>query len=45
MPGKVGYWLIGQVRTLPPELGGATPAAALTAYTTAGAEGAAEWTA
>jgi len=33
MPGKGGYWLIGQVRALPPELGGATPAAALTAYT------------
>ena len=35
MPGKGGYWLIGQVRSLSPELGGATPAAALTAYTTA----------
>jgi CheY-like chemotaxis protein len=34
MPGKGGYWLIGQVRALPPERGGATPAAALTAYTT-----------
>ena len=33
MPGKGGYWLIGQVRALPPECGGATPAAALTAYT------------
>jgi len=33
MPGRGGYWLIGQVRALPPELGGATPAAALTAYT------------
>ena len=33
MPGKGGYWLIGQVRALPPELGGVTPAAALTAYT------------
>jgi CheY-like chemotaxis protein len=33
MPGKGGYWLIGQVRALPPEHGGATPAAALTAYT------------
>ena len=32
MPGKGGYWLIGQVRALPPEDGGATPAAALTAY-------------
>src|SRR5436309_3386871 len=31
--GKVGYWLIGQVRALPPERGGTTPAAALTAYT------------
>src|SRR5712664_4405884 len=31
MPGKGGYWLIGQVRALPPEDGGATPAAALTA--------------
>jgi CheY-like chemotaxis protein len=35
MPGKGGYWLIGQVRMLPLGLGGATPAAALTAYTTA----------
>jgi CheY-like chemotaxis protein len=33
MPGKSGYWLIGQVRALPPERGGVTPAAALTAYT------------
>ena len=33
MPGKGGYWLIQQVRALPPELGGVTPAAALTAYT------------
>jgi CheY-like chemotaxis protein len=33
MPGKGGYWLIGQVRALPSEHGGATPAAALTAYT------------
>ena len=33
MPGKGGYWLIGQVRALPPERGGATPAAAFTAYT------------
>ena len=32
MPGKGGYWLIGQVRALPPERGGCTPAAALTAY-------------
>lgn len=30
MPGKGGYWLIGQVRGLPPEAGGTTPAAALT---------------
>jgi CheY-like chemotaxis protein len=35
MPGKGGYWLIEQVRALAPGLGGATPAAALTAYTTA----------
>jgi CheY-like chemotaxis protein len=33
MPGKDGYWLIGQVRGLPPERGGVTPAAALTAHT------------
>jgi CheY-like chemotaxis protein len=33
MPGRGGYWLIGQVRALPPERGGATPAAALTAFT------------
>jgi CheY-like chemotaxis protein len=33
MPGKGGYWLIGQVRALPPERGGVTPAAALTAFT------------
>jgi CheY-like chemotaxis protein len=32
MPGKGGYWLIGQVRALPPECGGVTPAAALTAF-------------
>ena len=32
MPGKSGYWLIGQVRALPPERGGATPAAALTGF-------------
>jgi CheY-like chemotaxis protein len=30
MPGKGGYWLIGQVRALPPGRGGVTPAAALT---------------
>jgi CheY-like chemotaxis protein len=33
MPGNGGYWLIGQVRALPRERGGATPAAALTAET------------
>ena len=33
MPDKGGYWLIGAVRTLPPERGGATPAAALTGFT------------
>src|SRR5881296_92193 len=33
MPGKGGYWLIGQVRALPPDRGGATPAVAFTAYT------------
>lgn len=33
MPGKGGYWLIGQIRALPPERGGVTPAAALTAFT------------
>ena len=32
MPGMGGYWLIGQVRALPPERGGVTPAAALTAF-------------
>jgi CheY-like chemotaxis protein len=32
MPGQGGYWLIDQVRALPPERGGATPAAALTAH-------------
>ena len=32
MPGEDGYWLINQVRALPPEEGGDTPAAALTAY-------------
>jgi len=32
MPGKGGYWLIGQVRALPPEQGGVTPAVALTAF-------------
>ena len=33
MPGKGGYWLIDQVRALPRERGGATPAAALTGAT------------
>jgi CheY-like chemotaxis protein len=33
MPGKGGYWLIQLVRALPPERGGGTPAAALTAFT------------
>ena len=33
MPDKGGYWLIGRVRALPPERGGATPAAALTGFT------------
>ena len=33
MPDKSGYWLIGQVRALPPDRGGATPAAALTGFT------------
>ncbi len=32
MPGEDGYALIAQVRALPPEEGGQTPAAALTAY-------------
>ena len=32
VPGKGGYWLIGQVRALPPERGGVTPAVALTAF-------------
>jgi CheY-like chemotaxis protein len=32
MPGKGGYWLIQQIRALPPERGGVTPAAALTAF-------------
>jgi PAS domain S-box-containing protein len=32
MPGEDGYWLIKRVRKLPPERGGRTPAAALTAY-------------
>jgi CheY-like chemotaxis protein len=33
MPDKGGYWLIGKVRELPAERGGATPAAALTGFT------------
>jgi CheY-like chemotaxis protein len=33
MPHEDGYDLLRQVRTLPPEAGGATPAIALTAYT------------
>jgi CheY-like chemotaxis protein len=33
MPDKGGYWLIDKVRELPPERGGATPAAALTGFT------------
>jgi signal transduction histidine kinase len=32
MPGEDGYWLIEQVRALPPEHGGSVPAIALTAY-------------
>ena len=32
MPGEDGYSLINKVRSLPPERGGLTPAAALTAY-------------
>jgi len=32
MPGRGGYWLIGKIRALPPELGGDTPAAAFTAF-------------
>src|SRR2546428_1580461 len=33
MPDKDGYWLIGQIRGLPPWRGGATPAAAPTGLT------------
>ena len=33
MPGKGGYWLIGQVRALPPDREDTTPAAAHTAST------------
>jgi CheY-like chemotaxis protein len=32
MPTYDGYWLIHQVRGLPPEVGGATPAAAVTGH-------------
>jgi len=32
MPEEDGYWLIRRVRALPPESGGAVPAAALTAF-------------
>jgi PAS domain S-box-containing protein len=32
MPHRDGYWLIAQVRALPPEAGGTTPALALTAH-------------
>jgi CheY-like chemotaxis protein len=35
MPTEDGYWLIAQVRALPPALGGRTPAAAVTALTSA----------
>ncbi len=34
MPGHDGYWLIRQVRSLPPLHGGSTPAAAFTGCTT-----------
>src|SRR2546427_12290120 len=33
MPDKGGYWLVGQVRALPPERGCAPPAAAFSAHT------------
>lgn len=36
MPGQDGYELIQRVRALPPELGGAIPAVALTAHTRSG---------
>jgi CheY-like chemotaxis protein len=32
MPGRGGYWLIGKIRALAPELGGDTPAAAFTSF-------------
>jgi CheY-like chemotaxis protein len=34
MPGKDGYWLIREVRKLPPDQGGDVPAAAFTGLTT-----------
>jgi CheY-like chemotaxis protein len=34
MPGEDGYWLIREVRALPSERGGQTPAAALSGYAT-----------
>ncbi len=34
MPGEDGYWLIRQIRSLPPERGRATPAAAFTGRST-----------
>jgi CheY-like chemotaxis protein len=33
MPGRGGYWLIGQVRALPRQRGGTTPAVAVTGQT------------
>lgn len=35
MPDKDGYWLIREVRNLPPDQGGNVPAAAFTGWTTA----------
>lgn len=32
LPGRSGYWLIGEIRRLPRERGGAVPALACTAY-------------
>lgn len=32
LPGRNGYWLIGEIRKLPREQGGAVPALACTAY-------------
>jgi CheY-like chemotaxis protein len=34
MPGHDGFWLIRNIRALPPERGGATPAAAVTGLST-----------